>query len=167
MIGAKLVCLECGQTNRVPCDRLGQGPKCGICGAGLMPGRAVDVDPGVLGRAARGDEVPLVVDFWAPWCGPCRRMAPEYNRVAADLRGRVRFVKLDTEAHPEVASRQGIRGVPTLMLYRGGQAIARQSGMMPAAGIRAWIDRALEAGAGDGAAAAATLRGASDRSRSA
>ena len=135
MGGLKLTCLDCGQVNRVPGDRLAAGPKCGTCGAGLMPGRAVEVDGAVLAKAVRTDEVPLIVDFWAPWCGPCRMMAPEFAKAAAQLAGRARLVKLDTEAEPEAGARHGIRSIPTLVRFAGGRETGRQAGAVAAAAI--------------------------------
>ena len=99
MAGRKLTCLDCGQMNRVPAEKLGAGPKCGTCGTPLMPGKAMEVDAATLARAAKADDVPLVVDFWAPWCGPCRMMAPEFSKAAGQLRGEARLVKLNTEDH--------------------------------------------------------------------
>mgnify|MGYP000023530605 CR=1 FL=1 len=93
MSGKKITCLDCGQVNRVPEDRIDAGPKCGTCGAALMPGKAVELDWTTLQKAARNDEVPLVVDFWAPWCGPCKMMGPEFSKAAATLNGRARLVK--------------------------------------------------------------------------
>lgn len=139
MAGKKITCLDCGQVNRVPEEKLGAGPKCGTCGAALMPARAVEVDAATLEKAARVDEVPLVVDFWAPWCGPCRMMGPEFNKAAATLGTEARLVKLNTEAHPDVSARQGIRGIPTMISYAGGRERKRQSGAMPAAQIVGWV----------------------------
>ncbi len=135
MAGVKLACLDCGQVNRVPEDRLGAGPKCGTCGAGLIPTKAVEVDLATLEKAARVDDLPLVVDFWAPWCGPCRMMAPEFSKAAGQLAGKARLVKLNTEADPAAGARYGIRGIPTMVKFRGGREVGRQSGAVQAAAI--------------------------------
>ncbi|SPF78252.1 thioredoxin TrxC [Pseudoprimorskyibacter insulae] len=138
MAGKKITCLDCGQVNRVPEDKLNAGPKCGTCGAALMPGKAVEVDFATLQKAARNDDVPLVVDFWAPWCGPCRMMAPEFSKAAQTLGGSVRLVKLNTEDHQAAGSAYGIRGIPTMVKFAGGRELKRQSGAVQAAAIVNW-----------------------------
>jgi thioredoxin 2 len=135
MAGVKLACLDCGQVNRVPVDRLEAGPKCGTCGAALLPAKAVEVDLATLEKAARVDDLPLVVDFWAPWCGPCRMMAPEFSKAAGQLAGRARLVKLNTEADPQAGAKYGIRGIPTMVKFKGGREVRRQSGAVAAAAI--------------------------------
>lgn len=139
----KLTCLDCGQINRVPADKAGPAAKCGTCGARLMPGKPVEVDLATLQKAARNDSLPLVVDFWAPWCGPCRMMAPEYGRAAETLGMAARLVKLNTEAHPKAGAAYGIRGIPMLAAFRGGRETARQAGALPAAEIVEWVRRSI------------------------
>ncbi len=139
----KLTCLDCGQVNRVPGDKLSAGAKCGTCGAALVTGKAVEVDFATLQKAARNDELPLVVDFWAPWCGPCRMMAPEFSKAAAELGGQARVVKLNTEDYPQAGQAYGIRGIPTMAGFRAGREKARQSGAMPAASIVQWVKGAV------------------------
>jgi thioredoxin 2 len=141
----KLVCHACGKVNRIPTARVGEGPKCGACGAALADGAVHALDAVVLERSAATDEMPLVVDFWAPWCGPCLSMAPQFARAAEALRGQVRFAKLDTERHPEAGRSRGIRGIPALILYRDGQEIARQAGAMTADAITRWLQDATTA----------------------
>ncbi|OWU86340.1 thioredoxin [Oceanicola sp. 22II-s10i] len=139
MAGKKIVCLDCGQANRVPEDRLSAGPKCGTCGAQLMAAKPQNMDAATLNKAARTDDVPLVVDFWAPWCGPCRMMAPQFEQAARELSGVARFAKVNTEEHPQAGAAQGIRGIPTMVIWRGGKEVARVSGAMPASQITAWV----------------------------
>lgn len=139
----KVTCLDCAQVNRVPADKLGAGAKCGTCGAPLISGKAVEVDFATLQKAARNDDLPLVVDFWAPWCGPCRSMAPEFSKAAQELGGKARLVKLNTEDHPQAGQTYGIRGIPTMAGFRGGRERTRQSGAMPAASIVTWVKGAV------------------------
>jgi len=141
MAGVKLTCLDCGQGNRVPAEKLGENPKCGTCGAPLIEGKPREVTLDVLQKAQRLDDLPLVVDFWASWCGPCRMMAPEFSKAAAEMKGRARFAKLDTEAHPASGQIYGIRGIPLMVKFQGGKERARQAGAMPAAGIVNWVGR--------------------------
>jgi thioredoxin 2 len=135
----KVTCLDCGQVNRVPEDKLSAGAKCGTCGAQLISGKVAEVDFATLQKAARNDDIPLVVDFWAPWCGPCRMMAPEFSKAAQELNGRARLVKLNTEEHPQAGTTYGIRGIPTMAGFAGGREKARQSGAMPANAIVNWV----------------------------
>ena len=139
MAGKKLTCLECGQVNRVPEEKLAAGPKCGTCGAALISSKAVEVDAATLAKAAQNDDVPLVVDFWAPWCGPCRMMAPEFSKAANSLAGKVRLVKLNTEEHQAAGMKYGIRGIPTMVEFAGGREVKRQSGAMREDQIVNWI----------------------------
>ncbi|ETX15595.1 thioredoxin [Roseivivax halodurans JCM 10272] len=141
----KLACLACGQGNRIPEDRLGASPKCGTCGAPLLPAKPAEVSLDILRKAARMDELPLVVDFWAAWCGPCRMMAPEFAKAAEQMRGRARFAKLDTEAHPDAGRLYNIRGIPLLVAFRGGREIRRQAGVMQAAAIVDWASAEAKA----------------------
>lgn len=135
----KLSCTTCGQMNRVPVAKLAEGPKCGACGDPLADGKVAELDARCHDKATRDDEVPLLVDYWAPWCGPCRMMAPEFAKAAQALKGRARLVKLNTEDHPDIAGRARIQGIPALVLYRGGRELARLAGARPAAEIVAFV----------------------------
>ena len=138
MAGLKVTCFDCGQTNRVPDDKLNAGPKCAACGAKLISDKAVEVDLRTFEKAAKTDDLPLVVDFWAPWCGPCRMMAPEFSKAASALSGKARLVTVNTEAEPRAGQIYGIRGIPTMVKFKGGREVKRQSGAVGAAAIMAW-----------------------------
>ncbi|MCB1333563.1 MAG: thiol reductase thioredoxin [Roseivivax sp.] len=141
MSALKITCLDCGQVNRVPSEKLDSAPKCGTCGAALISTKPKDIAPDVLAKAMRNDDLPLVVDYWAPWCGPCRMMAPEFGKAAEALRGRARLVKLNTEDFPQASAKADVRGIPTMIRYAGGREVARQSGAMRADGIVGWVSR--------------------------
>lgn len=135
----RLTCATCGQANRVPASRLGEAPKCGVCGAVLVDAGVAELDDATHDKVTRGDGLPVLVDYWAPWCGPCRMMAPEFAKAAKALAGQARLMKLNTEDHPKVSSRAGIQGIPALILYRGGREVARLAGARPAADITAFV----------------------------
>lgn len=139
----KITCTSCGQGNRVPRAKLADGAKCGTCGAALLDGTVAELDANAHDRATRGDELPLLVDYWAPWCGPCRMMAPEFTKAAKALAPRARLAKLNTEAHPDIASRARIQGIPALILYQGGREVGRLAGARPAADIVAFVQGKL------------------------
>lgn len=135
----KLTCPSCGQANRVPAARLAERPKCGVCGAVLVDGGVAELDAATHDKVTRGDGLPVLVDYWAPWCGPCRMMAPEFAKAAKALAPDARLMKLNTEVHPQVSARMGIRGIPALILYRQGKELARLAGARPAADIVAFV----------------------------
>ncbi|MFZ2987427.1 thioredoxin TrxC [Ideonella sp.] len=134
-------CPHCGATNRVPDARLGDDPVCGRCGQALLSGEPITLTDANFDAFVRASGVPVVVDFWAPWCGPCRTMAPQFAQAAAQLKGRVVFAKVNSDENPQTASRYGIRSIPTLVKLQGGAEAARLSGAMPAAQISAWAGR--------------------------
>ena len=135
----RLVCPHCDTTNRVLRERLDAGANCGSCKRALLPGRPVELTAANFDRHLAGNDLPLVVDFWAPWCGPCRMMAPAYEQAAAQLGAEAQIAKLDTESAPEIAARFGIRSIPTLIAFRNGREVARQSGAMDLPRLLQWI----------------------------
>ena len=135
----RVVCAQCATTNRVPGARLGEEPKCGQCKRPLLPGFPFELDRNSFDRQLAGNDLPLVVDFWAPWCGPCRMMAPAYEQAAARLAPDVRLAKLNTEDEPDIAARFGIRSIPTLIAFRNGREVARQSGAVDLPRLLDWV----------------------------
>lgn len=138
-----IVCPSCAASNRVPSDKLQAHGKCGRCGAQLFSGQPVTLTTANFDSHVVKSSIPLLVDFWATWCRPCRQMAPAFAAAAAQLEPHVRLGKLDTEAEQAIAGRYGIRSIPTLILFSGGREVARQSGAMPAGSIVSWTRQAL------------------------
>lgn len=134
-----VVCGHCSAINRMPADREASAAKCGKCGAAVFSGKPVNLSSASFDRHISRSDIPVVVDFWADWCGPCKMMAPAYAQAAAELEPEVRLAKLDTEAANDVAARFNIRSIPTLIVFREGREVARQAGAMPAPQLAAWI----------------------------
>ncbi|MGO9445606.1 MAG: thioredoxin TrxC [Thiobacillaceae bacterium] len=135
----ELVCPSCSIVNRVPDARLAEHPNCGKCHQPLLPGTPINLSHAHFDAFITRSGLPVVVDFWAGWCGPCKVMAPVFSQLAGELSGRALFAKVETEAEQQLASRYGIRSIPTLILFRGGQEITRQAGAMDAASLKRWL----------------------------
>jgi thioredoxin 2 len=133
-----VACPNCATTNRVAPDRLADGATCGSCKAPLFPGRPLALTAATFARHVNAD-IPLVVDFWAEWCGPCRMMAPAFEQAAERVAPGVRLAKVDTEAESALAAQFGIRSIPTLIAFRNGREIARQAGALPLPQLLQWI----------------------------
>src|SRR5579884_1550707 len=135
----RVVCPHCNATNRVPSDRLNQGPRCGQCHQPLFTGHPVELNEASFDRNISNNDILVVVDFWASWCGPCLMMAPEFEKAAGMLEPNARFAKVNTEKEQQLAARFNIMSIPTTVLFKGGREAARQSGAMNTATIAQWV----------------------------
>ena len=140
---AHVVCPQCDAVNRVAAERLADGGKCGKCRAPLFPGQPIALDAARFSRHVARSSLPLMVDFWAPWFGPCQSMAPAFEQAARQLEPAVRLVKVNTEENQALAGQLGIRSIPTLALFRGGREIARTAGAMDTSNLVSWARQAL------------------------
>ena len=140
MPGDLIRCPHCGKTNRVPAAAAGT-PRCGKCHQPLP--WIADADDTTFGDIADAAKIPVIVDLWAPWCGPCRMVSPALEQLARDLAGQVKLVKVNVDVSPQISQRFAAQAIPTLLVLRGGQVVARQTGAVPLATLRTWVDNAL------------------------
>ena len=137
--GRHIVCPNCAAVNRVPASKDASAGKCGKCHQPLFTKHAIPATSETFAKHIQQNDIPVVVDFWAEWCGPCKMMAPVYERVAAELEPNFRFLKDDTEAEPALAAQYGIRSIPTLMVFKNGSVTAQRAGTSDANSLRSWL----------------------------
>jgi len=138
-----LKCPSCGRKNRSPAQRLAETGRCGACKTEISPvSTPIDADPETFDEIVSGAKVPVLVDFWAAWCGPCKMAAPEVARTAEEMKGRALVVKVDTDRHPELAARFGVQGIPNFVVLRDGRTVFQQPGVVSSAQMKSWLVRA-------------------------
>jgi thioredoxin 2 len=135
-----ITCASCGAKNRVPSNRVSQDPVCGKCKTGVLTPAPINLDDQGFQRFIQNNDMPIVVDFWASWCGPCQMMAPIFNQVSQEMFQSVRFVKVDTEQAQQTSAQYGIRSIPSLLVFKNGREIARQAGALDKSSLTQWLN---------------------------
>ncbi|MCI4411093.1 MAG: thioredoxin TrxC [Thiotrichales bacterium] len=140
-----IVCPHCNATNRIPEDKLSahSGAICGKCKQALFAGKVIEADSASFAKQLNNNELPLVVDFWAPWCGPCKMFAPTFTQVAQQFAGKAQFIKVNTEQQQQLAAQFAIRSIPTLMVFKNGKKVAEMSGALSAPQLHQWLSQQL------------------------
>jgi thioredoxin 2 len=138
----KIGCGHCNAINQIPEDKLGDNPGCGRCSEKLFTGKPIDLTSSNIPSVVGGSDIPVLVDCWAEWCGPCKSFAPVFEQTTQEMEPRIRFAKLDTEAHQEFSTKWNIRSIPTLILFRDGKEVDRVSGALPLPQLRQWLEQA-------------------------
>jgi thioredoxin 2 len=144
--GVVRVCTGCGTKNRIPAQHLTDAGRCGKCKAALPPvAEPIDVDTALFDEVVSAVKVPVLVDFWAAWCGPCRMAAPHVKKLAEEMAGKAVVLKVDTDAHPELGARFEVRGIPNFVVLKDGKVVSQQAGVVPAAQMKHWLETAQAA----------------------
>jgi thioredoxin 2 len=136
-----VTCQKCNVTNRLPADRLTDQPKCGKCKSPVFNGKPINLNLSNVSPFLNNNQLPVLVDCWAPWCGPCKTFGPVFDSLAKELEPALRFAKLNTESQPNIASRWGIQSIPTLILFKNGKEVTRLSGALPAGQLKQWLQK--------------------------
>lgn len=136
-----VTCQKCNVTNRLPADRLTDQPKCGKCKSPVFNGKPINLNLSNVSPFLNNNQLPVLVDCWAPWCGPCKTFGPVFDSLAKELEPALRFAKLNTESQPNIASRWSIQSIPTLILFKNGKEVTRLSGALPAGQLKQWLQK--------------------------